>query len=139
MLEIVLDIAQSTHGIRNIFADIRNVPTRPHMVLGMFLLPFPVESSGRRLPPERDAGEGSDSCIDLGVKVEEGRKVDVELRIARKEPDASGDRCSGGDVRHAQIIAKLLFSVRSTQFLFKLNILFIKKIYQPLGPQNTPF
>jgi hypothetical protein len=42
MLEIVPDIAQSTHGIRNIFADIRNVPTRPHMVLGMFLLPFPV-------------------------------------------------------------------------------------------------
>ena len=42
MLEIVSDIAQSTHGIRNIFADIRNVPTRPHMVLGMFLLPFPV-------------------------------------------------------------------------------------------------
>ena len=42
MLEIVPDIAQSTHGIRNIFADIRNVPTRPHMVLGMFLLPFSV-------------------------------------------------------------------------------------------------
>jgi diketogulonate reductase-like aldo/keto reductase len=42
MLEIVPDIAQSTHGIRNIFADIRNVPTRPHFVLGMFLLPFPV-------------------------------------------------------------------------------------------------
>ena len=43
MLEIVPDIAQSTHGIRNIFADIRNVPTRPHMVLGMFLLAFPVK------------------------------------------------------------------------------------------------
>ena len=42
MWEIVPDIAQSTHGIRNIFADIRNVPTRPHMVLGMFLLPFSV-------------------------------------------------------------------------------------------------
>jgi hypothetical protein len=43
MLEIVPNIAQSTHGgIRNIFADIRNVPTRPHMVLGMFLLAFPV-------------------------------------------------------------------------------------------------
>ena len=42
MLESVPDIAQSTHGIRNIFADIRNVPTRPHMVLGMFLLAFPV-------------------------------------------------------------------------------------------------
>jgi len=27
MLEIVPDIAQSTHGNRNIFADIRNVPT----------------------------------------------------------------------------------------------------------------
>jgi hypothetical protein len=42
MLEMVPDIAQSTHGIRNIFADIRNVPTRPHMVLGMFLLAFSV-------------------------------------------------------------------------------------------------
>ncbi len=42
MLEIVPDIAQSTHGIGNIFADIRNVPTRPHMVLGMFLLAFSV-------------------------------------------------------------------------------------------------
>ncbi len=41
--------------------------------------------------PRRDAGEGSDNCIHLGVKVEEGRKVDVELRYARKEPDASGD------------------------------------------------
>ena len=40
----VPDIAQSTHGIRNIFADIRNVPTRPHMVLGMFLLPFSVSA-----------------------------------------------------------------------------------------------
>ncbi len=39
---MVPDIAQSTHGIRNIFADIRNVPTRPHMVLGMFLLAFSV-------------------------------------------------------------------------------------------------
>ena len=27
MLEIVPDIAQTTHGIRNIFAEIRNVPT----------------------------------------------------------------------------------------------------------------
>ena len=44
ILEIVPDIAQSTHGIRNIFADIRNVSTRPHMVLGMFLLAFPVPS-----------------------------------------------------------------------------------------------
>ena len=42
MLEIVPDIAQTTHGIRNIFVDIRNVPTRPHMVSGMFLVPFPV-------------------------------------------------------------------------------------------------
>ena len=42
MLEIVPDIAQSTHGIRKIFADIKNVPTRSHMVLGMFLLLFPV-------------------------------------------------------------------------------------------------
>ena len=45
MLEIVPDIAQRTHGIRNIFADIRNVPTRPHMVLGMFLLAFPVTAA----------------------------------------------------------------------------------------------
>ncbi len=42
MLEIVPDIAQSPHGNRNIFADIRNVPTRPHTVLGMFLLAFSV-------------------------------------------------------------------------------------------------
>ena len=42
MLEIVPDIAQGTHGNRNIFADIRNVPTRPHTVLGMFLLAFSV-------------------------------------------------------------------------------------------------
>ena len=42
--------------------------------------------------PRRDAGEGSDSCIHLGVKIEEGRKVDdVELRNARKEPDVSED------------------------------------------------
>ncbi len=47
--------------------------------------------------PRRDAGEGSDSCIHLGVKVEEGRKVDVELRNALKEPDASGDAVSGGE------------------------------------------
>ena len=49
----VPDIAQSTHGIRNIFADIRNVPTRPHMVLGMFLLPFSVSRS--RFFPRRDS------------------------------------------------------------------------------------
>jgi hypothetical protein len=49
MLEIVPDIAQSTHGIRNI-ADIRNVPTRPHMVLGMFLLAFSVLSIIQRIP-----------------------------------------------------------------------------------------
>ena len=44
-------------------------------------------------------------------------------------------------VRHAQKIAELFFSVRSTQFPFKLNILFKNKyeVYQPLGPQNTPF
>ncbi len=42
MLEFVPDIAQSTQGNRNIFADIRNVPTRPHTVLGMFLLAFSV-------------------------------------------------------------------------------------------------
>jgi hypothetical protein len=41
--------------------------------------------------PRRDAGEGSDSCINLGVKVEEGGKVDVELRNTSKVPDASGD------------------------------------------------
>ena len=42
---MVPDIAQSTHSIRNIFADIRNVPTRPHMALGMFLLAFPVKAA----------------------------------------------------------------------------------------------
>jgi len=51
MLEIVPDIAQSTHGIRNIFVDIRNIPTRPHMVLGMFLLPFPVIAGHARISP----------------------------------------------------------------------------------------
>ena len=45
MLEIVPDIAQSTHGNRNIFADIKNVPTRPHTVLGTFLLPFSVQAA----------------------------------------------------------------------------------------------
>jgi hypothetical protein len=45
MLKIVPDIAQSTHGNRNIFADIRNVPTRPHTVLGMFLLAFSVAAA----------------------------------------------------------------------------------------------
>ena len=39
-------------------------------------------------------------------------------------------------VRHAQKIAKLFFSVRSTQFLFKLNILFIKKYINLLGPKT---
>ena len=38
-------------------------------------------------------------------------------------------------VRHAQKIAKLFFSVRSTQFPFKLNILFIKKYTNLLGPK----
>jgi hypothetical protein len=51
MLEIVPDIAQSTHGNRNIFADIRNVPTRPHTVLGMFLLAFSV-FPGRMTKPD---------------------------------------------------------------------------------------
>ena len=41
MLEMVPDIAQSTHDIRNIFADIRNVPT----ILGMFLLAFSVTTT----------------------------------------------------------------------------------------------
>ncbi len=39
-------------------------------------------------------------------------------------------------VRHAQKIAELFFSVRSTQFLFKLNILFIKKYINLLGPKT---
>jgi hypothetical protein len=54
MLEIAPDIAQSTHGNRNIFADIRNVPTRPHTVLGMFLLAFSVTFglvASRDIPP----------------------------------------------------------------------------------------
>jgi hypothetical protein len=47
--------------------------------------------------PRQDADEGGDSCIHLGVKIEEGRKVDVELRNARKEPDASGDAVTDGE------------------------------------------
>ena len=39
-------------------------------------------------------------------------------------------------VRHAQKIAKLFFSVQSTQFLFKLNILIIKKYINLLGPKT---
>jgi len=39
-------------------------------------------------------------------------------------------------VRHAQKIAKLFFSVQSTQFPFKLNILFIKKNINLLGPKT---
>ena len=39
-------------------------------------------------------------------------------------------------VRHAQKIAKLFFSVRCTQFLFKLNILFKKKYINLLGPKT---
>ena len=39
-------------------------------------------------------------------------------------------------VRHAQKIAKLFFSVRSTQFPFKLKILFIKKYINLLGPKT---
>ena len=39
-------------------------------------------------------------------------------------------------VRHAQKIAKLFFSVRSTQFSFKLNILFQKKYSNLLGPKT---
>ena len=38
-------------------------------------------------------------------------------------------------VRHAQKIAKLFFSVRSTQLPFKLNILFEKKYINLLGPK----
>ena len=39
----------------------------------------------------RDAGEGGESGVDLGVEVEEGRKVDIELRNASKESDAGRD------------------------------------------------
>ena len=42
-------------------------------------------------------------------------------------------------VRHAQKIAKLFFSVRSTQFPFKLIILFIKKYINLLGPKILRF
>ena len=42
-------------------------------------------------------------------------------------------------VRHAQKIAKLFFSVRSTQFPFKLNILFIKKYINLLGPKTLRY
>jgi hypothetical protein len=38
-------------------------------------------------------------------------------------------------VRHAQKIAKLFFSVRSTQFPFKLNILFKKNIATSWAPK----
>ncbi len=81
MLEIVRDIAQSTHGYRNIFADIRNVPTRPHTVLGiMFLLAFSVSftcctwCSGKREPLsiiksnfdlEAEREEASKKCFSL--------------------------------------------------------------------------
>ena len=41
--------------------------------------------------PRRDAGEGRYSGIHLGVEVEEGGKVDVELRNTSKVPDPSGD------------------------------------------------
>ena len=40
-------------------------------------------------------------------------------------------------VRHAQKIAKLFFSVRSTQLPFKLNILFKKKYINLLGPKYS--
>ena len=40
-------------------------------------------------------------------------------------------------VRHAQKIAKLFFSVRSTQLPFKLNILFKKICINLLGPKYS--
>ena len=76
MLEIVPNIAQSTHGIRNIFADIRNVPTRPHMVSGMFLLAFPVCACGPTLAifgphgpnsGQRKSGIGSVAATEAGI------------------------------------------------------------------------
>ncbi len=47
--------------------------------------------AGGSLSRRDDAGEGSYSGIHLGVEVEEGGKVDVELRNTSKVPDPSGD------------------------------------------------
>jgi len=41
--------------------------------------------------PRRDAGKGGESGVDLSVEVEEGRKIDIELRNASKESDAGRD------------------------------------------------
>ena len=47
--------------------------------------------AGGSLSRRDDAGEGSYSGIHLGVEVEEGGKVDVELRDTSKVPDPRGD------------------------------------------------
>jgi hypothetical protein len=41
-------------------------------------------------------------------------------------------------VRHAQKIAKLFFERAKHAVPFQINYIIHKKIYQPLGPQNTP-
>jgi hypothetical protein len=89
MLEMVPDIAESTHGIRNIFADIRNVPTRrPHMVLGMFLLAFPVHvapSHAAYRLCEVSAHEISSDRPDLSL---------FGLSVFRPPPPRWGGKCS---------------------------------------------
>ncbi len=41
-------------------------------------------------------------------------------------------------VRHAQKIAKLFFERAQHAVPFQIKYIIHKKIYQPLGPQNTP-
>ena len=41
-------------------------------------------------------------------------------------------------VRHAQKIAKLFFERAKHAVPFQIKYIIQKKIYQPLGPQNTP-
>ena len=41
-------------------------------------------------------------------------------------------------VRHAQKIAKLFFERAKHAVPFQIKYIIHKKIYQPLGPQNTP-
>ena len=84
--EIVPDIAQSTHGIRNIIADIRNVPTRPYMVLGMFLLAFSVcDMRGdycQRMQPLETRHTRTANRVSTAPSpnaVSDGRKVNVSM------------------------------------------------------------
>jgi hypothetical protein len=64
--------------------------------------------------PRRHAGEGSDSGINLGIEIEEGKKVDVELRNTSNEVrDASVDEevgviNVGGDAAGGSAAASLV-------------------------------